>query len=146
MSSVQTVRKNSYIICPNTICFIFHLFFIIFLGTLVFYYKITTNKMVIHYSILQKSFNICQSVQSVQLLSLIWLFAAPWIAARWASLSTTNAQSSLKLTSIESVMPSSHLILRRPLFLLPPIPPSIRVFFNESTLCIEVAQVLEFQL
>ena len=56
------------------------------------------------------------------------------IAARQASLSSTNSQSSLKLTSIELVMPSSHLILCRPLLLLPPIPPSIRVFCNESTL------------
>ena len=71
---------------------------------------------------------------SVQSLSHVWLFATPWIAARQASLSITNSQSSLKLTSIESVMPSSHLILCRPLFLLPPIPPSIRVFSNESTL------------
>jgi len=60
--------------------------------------------------------------------------ATPWIAARQASLSITNSQSSLKLTSIESVMPSSHLIFCRPLLLLPPIPPSIRVFSNESTL------------
>ena len=58
----------------------------------------------------------------------------PWIAARQASLSITNSGSSLKLTSIESVMPSSHFILCRPLLLLPPIPPSIRVFSNESTL------------
>ena len=58
----------------------------------------------------------------------------PWIAARQASLSITNAQSSLRLTSIESVMPSSHLILCLPLLLLPPIPPSIRVFPNESVL------------
>ena len=71
---------------------------------------------------------------SVQSLSLVWLFASPWIAACQASLSITNSQSSLKLTSIESVMPSSHLILCRPLFLLPPIPSSIRVFSNESTL------------
>ena len=71
---------------------------------------------------------------SVQSLSRLWLFATPWIAARQASLSITNSQSSLKLTSIESVMPSSHLILCRPLLLLPPIPPSIRVFSNESTL------------
>ena len=61
-------------------------------------------------------------------------FATPWIAARQASLSITNSQSSLRLTSIESVMPSSHLILCRPLLLLPPIPPSIRVFSNESAL------------
>ena len=60
--------------------------------------------------------------------------ATPWIAARQASLSITNSRSSRKLTSIELVMPSSHLILCRPLFLLPLIPPSIRVFSNESTL------------
>ena len=60
-------------------------------------------------------------------------FATPWITARQASLSTNNSWSSLKLMSIESVMPSSHLILCRPLLLLPSIPPSIRVFFNEST-------------
>ena len=58
----------------------------------------------------------------------------PWIAARQASLFITNSRSSLKLTSIESEMPSSHLILCRPLLLLPPIPPSITVFSNESTL------------
>jgi len=71
---------------------------------------------------------------SVQSLSHVWLFATPWIAARQASLSITNSRSSLRLTSIESVMPSSHLILCRPLLFLPPIPPSIRVFSNESTL------------
>ena len=59
---------------------------------------------------------------------------APWIAARQASLSVTNSRSLLRPTSIESVMPSSHLILCRPLLLLPPIPPSIRVLSNESTL------------
>ena len=71
---------------------------------------------------------------SVQSLSRVRLFATPSIAARQASLSITNSQSSLRLMSIESVMPSSHLILGRPLLLLPPIPPSIRVFSNESTL------------
>ena len=71
---------------------------------------------------------------SVQLLSRVWLFATSWIAACLASLSITNSRSSPKLTSIESVMPSSHLILCRPLLLLPPIPPSIRVFSNELTL------------
>ena len=70
---------------------------------------------------------------SVQLLSRVWLFATPWIAARQASLSITNSQSLPKLMSIDSVMPSSHLLLCRPL-LLPPIPLSIRVFSNESTL------------
>ena len=73
-------------------------------------------------------------IDSVQLLSRVWLFATPWITALQASLSITNSQSSLRLMSIESVMPSSHLILGRPFLLLPPIPPSIRVFSNESTL------------
>ena len=71
---------------------------------------------------------------SVQSLSHVRLFATPWISAHQASLSIINSRSSLRLTSIELVMPSSHLILCRPLFLLPPIPPSIRVFYNESTL------------
>ena len=71
----------------------------------------------------------------VQSLTCVRLFAAPWTAARQASLSITNPRSSFKLTSIESVMPSSHLILCHPLFLLSPIPPTIRVFSNESTLC-----------
>ena len=62
-------------------------------------------------------------------------FVTPWTAAHQASLSITNSQSLLKLMSIESMMPSSHLILRHPLLLLPPIPPSIRVFSNESALC-----------
>ena len=75
--------------------------------------------------------NISSSVQS---LSHVRLFAAPWIAACQASLSITNSWSSLRLTSIESVMPSSHFILCCPLLLLPPIPPSIRVFYNESAL------------
>ena len=70
---------------------------------------------------------------SVQLLSHVWLPATPWIAARQASLSITISWSSLRLTSIESVMPSSHLILGYPLLLWPPILPSIRVFSNEST-------------
>ena len=83
-----------------------------------------------------RSWHPVPSVQfnSVQLLSHVRLFATPWIAARQASLSISNSQSSLRLTSIESVMPSSHLILCNALLLLPPIPPSIRVFSNESTL------------
>ena len=72
---------------------------------------------------------------SVQSLSRVRLYVTPWIAAHQASLSITKSRSSLKLTSIGSVMPSSHLILGRPLLLLPPIPPSIWIFFNESTLC-----------
>ena len=71
---------------------------------------------------------------SVQSLSRVQLFATPWITARQASLSITNSRTSLRLMSIESVMPSSHLILCHPILLLPPIPPSIRVFSNQSTL------------
>ena len=74
-------------------------------------------------------------LSTVQSLSRVWLFATSWIAALQASLSITNSLSLLKLMSIELVMPSSHLILCQPLLLLPPIPPSIRVFSNESTLC-----------
>ena len=76
------------------------------------------------------SFSFC----SVQSLSRVRLFATPWITARHASLSITNSRSLLKLMPIESVMPSNHLILCCLLLLLPPIPPSIRVFSNESTL------------
>ena len=71
---------------------------------------------------------------SVQLLSRVLLFVTPWITACQASLSITNSQSLLKLLPIKSVMPSSHLILCHLLLFLPPIPPSIRVFSNESTL------------
>ena len=72
---------------------------------------------------------------SVQLFSHVRLFATPWISACQAFLSITNSWSLPKLLSIESVMPSSHLILCHPLLLLPPVPPSIRVFSTESTLC-----------
>ena len=85
-------------------------------------YLVDSNKLSILY------------ISSVQLLSRVRLFATTWIAARQASLSITNSQSLLKLTSIKSVMPSSHLIPSSPLCLLPPIPPSIRVFSNESAL------------
>ena len=74
------------------------------------------------------------SVQFSSVAQSCLTLVTPWIAARQASLSITNSRSLLKLMSIESVMPSSHLILCRPLLLLPPIPPSIRVFSNESTL------------
>ena len=74
------------------------------------------------------------TISSVQSLSHVWLFVAPWTAARQASLSITNSRSSLKLMSIESVLPSNHLILCHPLFLLPSTFPSIRVFSNESVL------------
>ena len=74
------------------------------------------------------------TISPVQSLTRVRLFVTPWIAARQASLSITNFWSLLRLMPIESVMPSSHLILCRPLLLLPPIPPSIRVFSHESTL------------
>ena len=83
----------------------------------------------------QKQTNIKSRITSVQFsCSVVSDSATPLIAACQASLSITNSRSSLKLSSIESVMPSSHLILCRPLLLLPPIPPSIRVVSNESTL------------
>ena len=83
-------------------------------------------------------------LSSVQSLSHVQLFATPWTAASQASLSITNFRSSLRLMSIESVMPSNHFILCRPLLLPPSIFPSIRVFSNESVLCIRWP--LEFQL
>ena len=85
-----------------------------------------------------------QCFSSVQSLSTIWLFASPWTAARQASLSITNSQSLLKLMSIESVMLSSHLILCRPLLLLPSIFPSIKVFSNESVLHIRKPKYWSF--
>ena len=78
--------------------------------------------------------NFWEVFSSVQSLRRVQLFATPWTTARQTSLSNTNSQSLLKLMSIESVMPSSHLILCHPFLLLPPIPPSIRVFSNESAL------------
>ena len=100
-------------------------------------YKGNINSVII----IVKMFNINRGIlapfsqfSSVQLLSHVRLFVTPWIIARQPSLSITNSRSLLKLMPIESVMPSSHLILCYPLLLLPPIPPSIRVFSNESTL------------
>ena len=75
-------------------------------------------------------------LSSVQLLSHVWLFGSPWTAAHQASLSITNSRSLLKLVSIESVMPSNDHILCCPLLLLPSVFPSIRVFSDESVLCI----------
>ena len=83
-------------------------------------------------------------LSSVKSLSHVWLFTTPWIAALQASLSITNSRSSLKLMSIELVMPSSHLC--HPLLLLPPIPPSIRVFSNESTICMMWPKYWSFSL
>ena len=83
---------------------------------------------------------------SVQSLSRVWLFVTPWITAHLVSLSITNSWSSLKLMSIKSVLPSSHLILCCPLLLLIPIPPSIRVFSNESTLRMRWPKYWSFSL
>ena len=85
---------------------------------------------------IQRNGKISHPLERIQfsLLSRVRLFATLWITAHQASLSITNSQSSLKLMSMESVMPSSHLILCHPLLLLPRVPPSIRVFSNESTL------------
>ena len=85
-------------------------------------------------------------LSSVQSLSSVWLFATPWTAAHQSSLSITNSQSLPKLTSIESVMPSNHIILCRPLLLLPSIFPSIRVFSNESALCIRWSKYWSFSV
>ena len=87
-----------------------------------------------------------KSFSSVQSLSHVWLFATPWTAAHQVSLSITISRSSLKFMSIESLMPSSHLILCHPLLLLPPIPPSIRVFSNESTLLMRWPKYWSFSL
>ena len=83
-------------------------------------------------------------ISSVQSLSLVWLFVTPWTAARPASLSITNSRGLLKLMSIESVMPSNHLILCHPLLLPPSIFPSIRVFSNESVLPIRWTKYWNF--
>ena len=81
---------------------------------------------------------------SAQLLNCVQIFATPWTAAHQASLSITNSRSLLKFMSIESVMPSNHLILYHPLLLLPSIFPSIRVFSNESVLCIRCPKYWSF--
>ena len=91
-----------------------------------------------------KTATVVPQFSSFQLLSRVRLSATPQTAARQASLSSTNSQSSPKLMCVESVMSSSHLILCRPLLLLPPIPPSIRVFSNESTLHIRWSKCWSF--
>ena len=85
-----------------------------------------------------------KTVIVVQLLSHVQLFVTPWTAACQASLSIINSQSLLKLISIESVMPSNHLILCQSLLLPPSVLPSIRVFSNESTLCMEQPKYCSF--
>ena len=90
------------------------------------------------------TFQLSYIISSVQSLSHVQLFATPWTAARQASLSVTNCQSPPKPMSIKSVMASSHLIHCHPLLLLPPIAPSIRVFSNESALCIRWSKYWSF--
>ena len=80
-------------------------------------------------------------IRSDQSLSRVWLFETPWIAARQASLSISNSRSSLRLTSLESVMPSSHLILCRPLLLLPPIPPASESFPMSLFTALDLASI-----
>ena len=106
-------------------------------GTCLLFLKKNIGVQFLYYIVLVSAILQSESakcISSDQSISRVRLFATPWTAAHQASLSITNSRSLLKPMSIESVMPSSHLILCRPLFLLPPIPPSIRVFSNESTL------------
>ena len=104
------------------------------LHTMEYYSMIKRNEVLTHVTTWMDLENI--QFSSVQSLSHIWLFATPWTTARQASLSITNSWSSPKPIFIESVMPSNHLILCHPLLLLPSIFPSVRVFSNESALCI----------
>ena len=108
--------------------------------------QVSLNHLKISHSIISSTVYAPGQFSSVQLLSHVWLFATPWIAARQASLSITNSRSSPKLMCIESLMPSSHLILCRPLLLLPPTPPSIRVFSNESSLYMRWPKYWSFSL
>ena len=85
-------------------------------------------------------------VNSVQSLSRVWLFVIPWVAAHQASMSITNSRSLLKLMSIESVMPSDHLVLCHPLLFLPSICPSIRVFSSDSVLQIRWPKYWSFSI
>ena len=114
-----------YIFCGGCCLIILVTFFFFFFFSLILYFW--KSNLYSRFLIFAFSFS------SVQSHSRVRLFATPWIAARQASLSITNTWSSPRFMFIESVMPSSHLILCHPLLLLPPIPPSIRVFSNEST-------------
>ena len=90
------------------------------------------------------TFCLCTCISSVQLLSRVWLFAIPWTVAQQASLSITNSWNLLKLMSIDLVMPSNHLILCHPSLLQPSIFHSIRIFSNESVLCIRLPKYWSF--
>ena len=140
ISDCENESQNNLFVCLSACLLgfetIYTLSCLLFLKKL--YWSIVASQCCVSFSCTAESVSymyISVQCSSVQLLSCVRLFETPWIAARQASLSITNSRSSLRLTSIESLMPSSHLILCRPLLLLPPIPPSIRVFYNESTLC-----------
>ena len=122
---------------------VFHSFLLLLFCLLAFYFLFEQSCFTMLYQFLLYS----QVDQlSVQSLSCVQSLVSPWTAARQPSLWITNCRSLLKLMSIESVMPSNHLILSRTLLLLPSIFPSIRVFSNESVLHIRGDKVLEFQL
>ena len=124
---------------------IFYMFIIWFVGMVTYMYTDSQSHSIIYINYMR--FSVCALHLVAQFSSVAQSCPTKSrITARQASLSITNSRSSLRLTSIESVMPSSHLILCHPLLLLPPIPPSIRVFSNESTLCVRWPKVLEFQL
>ena len=108
--------------------------FLLIFFSIIVYWKILNTFSVLYSTTLMFIYPINIQFNSVQSLSCVWLFVTPWTSAYQASLSITNSWSLLKLMSIESVMPSNHLILCYPLLLLPSIFPTIRVFSNESVL------------
>ena len=137
--TIMHTYNNTYIIHP----FIIHPYIIIY----PFRKKGWTHTLLLcHIAGQNLSHNLIDPIAVVQLLSRVWLFATPWVAARQASPSITSFQSLPKLKSIESVMPSNHLSLCRPLLLLPPIPPVIRVFSDESALRIRWPKYWSFSL
>ena len=148
MSVVLVMPSNHLILCHSLL-----------LPSIFTYINVFSSESAFHIRWLEYwsfSFSTCPSNEysglisfqfsSVQSLSHVWLFATPWIAAHQASLSITNSRSVLNLMSTELVMPSSHLILHRPLFLLPPVPPRIRVFSKESTLSMRWPKYWSFSL
>ena len=109
---------------------------LIIIKTIIWYFNFVLNTLIKFWTFLWKILFLSSLFSSVQSLSYVWFFATPWTAAHLASLSITKSQRLLKFMSIESVMPSNHLILCRPLLFLPSIFPSIWIFPNESVLCI----------
>ena len=128
--------QSSFLSLPSlhTYCFLSCIF--VFFSPLSFCSRITSNLFLSSWDNPAFCISLLTRLSSVQLLSHVRLFATPWTTAHQASLSITNSRSLLRLMSIESVMPSNHLILCHPLFLPPSISPGIRVFSSESVLCI----------